>query len=636
MNNAVRRRAAGGLLLSGVLGIAGCALLDGGGDALAPPGAAPAPAAPTPFPPEVAPFDRAGRLPLVLDHLTYLEGQDGLFPGRRLVLLPVAPWVSDPHFKGTAQQWKLEVDGSLPLSLLAQAEPSGTLDAGRTRVSLDGASLGDLAAHVLRGVDALSDGARASFAVLHLVLPPLSAGQHRIEVQTPGRTQRYELTVSAPASLAPGLFRDPGGELFALQGPARRQVPDAQTLGALGFAPADAVASASPALGMLSAAPPVPRLREGAVVRAAPGAGGGGPVFRLQGGLREWLPDAKPAGPWPWSERTLEVDPVVLQTVPPRLREGMLLRGGPPDVYHVDRGALRKVPPGGDWLRDNGLDAANILIVPDRVIAALPQTSPHWRTPGGTFFDRVFDSAILGRPMPYRVYLPPEYDLPANAGRRYPVLYLLHGNGGRWDEWSGYGLEEVADQLIADGKFGRVIVVMPQGGRSYWINQEGGLRWADYVVQDLLAHVDATYRTIPRREARAIGGLSMGGHGALQLTFNHPTVFGIAGAHSPSLPTRDNAQPMFGGASGFAQRDPFGLIRVGPAPPAPPRVWIDIGEGDRWRRDAEAVHRALDERGWAHDWHLYPGSHDGSYWGDHLWEYLPFYAAAFAGNGIAL
>ena len=65
--------------------------------------------------------------------------------------------------------------------------------------------------------------------VLHLVLPPLSAGQHRIEVQTPGRTQRYDLTVSAPASLAPAIFRDPGGELFALQGPARRQVPDAQT-----------------------------------------------------------------------------------------------------------------------------------------------------------------------------------------------------------------------------------------------------------------------------------------------------------------------------------------------------------------------------------------------------------------------
>src|SRR5262249_3218650 len=83
-------------------------------------------------------------------------------------------------------------------------------------------------------------------------------------------------------------------------------------------------------------------------------------------------------------------------------------------------------------------------------------------------------------------------------------------------------------------------------------------------------------------------------------------------------------------------RDPFGLIRVGPAPPAPPQVWIDIGEGDRWRRDAEAVHRALDERGWAHEWHLYPGSHDGAYWGDHLWGYLPFYAAAFARNGVAV
>jgi S-formylglutathione hydrolase FrmB len=91
----------------------------------------------------------------------------------------------------------------------------------------------------------------------------------------------------------------------------------------------------------------------------------------------------------------------------------------------------------------------------------------------------------------------------------------------------------------------------------------------------------------------------------------------------------------FGGPAGFPRRDPFALARVGPAPEQPPQFWIDIGEADRWRRDAEAVHRALVERGWAHEWRLFPGSHDGSYWGDHLWEYLPFYAQAFARNGVS-
>jgi enterochelin esterase-like enzyme len=112
--------------------------------------------------------------------------------------------------------------------------------------------------------------------------------------------------------------------------------------------------------------------------------------------------------------------------------------------------------------------------------------------------------------MPYRVYLPPDYDAPADAGRRYPVIYLLHGNGGRCDEWSGYGLQEVANQLVQDGRFGHTIVVMPQGGRSYWVNHEGGLPWGDYVVRDVVRHVDATYRTIARREARAIGGSPWG------------------------------------------------------------------------------------------------------------------------------
>src|SRR5204862_4380329 len=104
------------------------------------------------------------------------------------------------------------------------------------------------------------------------------------------------------------------------------------------------------------------------------------------------------------------------------------------------------------------------------------------------------------------------------SGQRYPVLYLLHGLSGRYDEWDGYGVSEVANALSADGKFPGVIMVMPQGGLGYWLNQDGGTPWADYVARDLVSHVDGTYRTIPRREARAVGGLSMGAHGALQLT----------------------------------------------------------------------------------------------------------------------
>jgi enterochelin esterase-like enzyme len=68
----------------------------------------------------------------------------------------------------------------------------------------------------------------------------------------------------------------------------------------------------------------------------------------------------------------------------------------------------------------------------------------------------------------------------------------------------------------------------------------------------------------------------------------------------------------------------------------PPIIWLDTGETDTWRANAEALHLALDERGWAHEWHVFGGEHDGWYWGEHLWEYLQYYSSAFEKGGIQL
>jgi enterochelin esterase-like enzyme len=235
--------------------------------------------------------------------------------------------------------------------------------------------------------------------------------------------------------------------------------------------------------------------------------------------------------------------------------------------------------------------------------------------------------------MVYRVYLPTGYDRPENAGQRYPVIYLLHGLSGRYDEWDGYGLGEIANGLVADRKFTNAIVVMPQGGLGYWMNQEGGVPWGEYVARDVVAHVDATYRTVPRREARAVGGLSMGAHGALQLSLNYPDVFSIVGAHSPSIRGEDSAPTYFGTGSAFARHDPISLVQNATLAD-PPQIWIDTGESDLWRASAQALHQTLLARGWDHEWRVFPGGHDGWYWGDHMWEYLPFYSRAFARNGI--
>jgi S-formylglutathione hydrolase FrmB len=133
---------------------------------------------------------------------------------------------------------------------------------------------------------------------------------------------------------------------------------------------------------------------------------------------------------------------------------------------------------------------------------------------------------------PVQVYLPPSY--PEQAGRRYPVIYLLHGYQGSYKQWMAGGKEwnirDAMDRLIAGGKVREMILVMPDArnkyGGSFYTNSVTTGDWEDFVVNDLVAFVDQKYRTLARAESRGIAGHSMGGYGALRLTMKHPDVFG--------------------------------------------------------------------------------------------------------------
>lgn len=259
----------------------------------------------------------------------------------------------------------------------------------------------------------------------------------------------------------------------------------------------------------------------------------------------------------------------------------------------------------------------------------LPSVSPYVGETQGRFRELWFYSPALDRDMPYYVYLPPEY---GSAARRYPVLYMLHGGSADRDEWPAYGLIDAVDRLIVAKEIRPMIVVLPQGDYSYWVNwPDGGPRWGDYVARDLVRHVDATYRTIPRPGRRAIGGLSMGGYGALQLAFNYPGVFRGVGAHSPALYPGDGSLPILGTGEEFARRDPVllagtarGLERLD--------IQIDIGEEDYFVERAVELHEALLQRGIDHRWLLQPGGHDGEYWERNLLQYLRFYDEVLNGR----
>ena len=211
---------------------------------------------------------------------------------------------------------------------------------------------------------------------------------------------------------------------------------------------------------------------------------------------------------------------------------------------------------------------------------------------------------------------------------------MLHGLGGSYTTWRDYGLLAAADRLIRAGDIPPLIIVLPEGEAAYWVDHAGnGPRWGSYVARDLVAEIDARSRTAAHRHARAIGGMSMGGHGALQLALNYPGTFGVVGAHSFALRRHENAPPYFGDRSDFAQRDPATLCARFPQVARSFLLWLDIGAEDSWHSAAAAFHRQLDETGVPHQWAVWPGGHSATYWRDHAEDYLRFYGEALARAG---
>ena len=152
----------------------------------------------------------------------------------------------------------------------------------------------------------------------------------------------------------------------------------------------------------------------------------------------------------------------------------------------------------------------------------------------GTFLERLsFVSPALGGHLEvYSIYLPPGYTGAARATRRYPVLYLLHGAPGAPGDWlHGMHAQWMEDRGIAVGTLPPLIMIMPEGNGgvfhdSQYVNTAGGFRIEDAIARDLVRYVDAHYRTIPDRRARAIAGISEGGYGAMNLGLTHVDTFG--------------------------------------------------------------------------------------------------------------
>lgn len=211
---------------------------------------------------------------------------------------------------------------------------------------------------------------------------------------------------------------------------------------------------------------------------------------------------------------------------------------------------------------------------------------------------------------PYTIYLPPCYS--ELTDQRYPVLYLLHGQTYTMDQWVRLGVPQVMDEMFFSGTSAPFIVVFPDD--SLW-NIGAGWGFGDRLIGSLIPYIDATYRTIPDRDHRAIGGLSRGGGWAAQLGLQNPGMFGSIGLHSPAIFKGD----------GYAMEK---LVQNVPDE-SRPRLWLDMGDVDREWKSILEFEDMLTYFRYPHEFQLYLGDHSEIYWGAHVRDYLRWYAEAW-------
>jgi enterochelin esterase family protein len=183
----------------------------------------------------------------------------------------------------------------------------------------------------------------------------------------------------------------------------------------------------------------------------------------------------------------------------------------------------------------DGTRYLNMLMVPGE------RTAPYFETDHrGTVTYKWYDSAILGINRRLTVYTPYGYEAKANAKKKYPVLYLLHGAGGDEEAWSSMGrAAQILDNLIEQGKAQPMIVVMPNGNPNQQAAQTLGLKTSDinfrdpayanaYVrslCEEIVPFIEKEFRVNAKPEARAIAGLSMGGGHTISASTLYPAMF---------------------------------------------------------------------------------------------------------------
>jgi S-formylglutathione hydrolase FrmB len=241
------------------------------------------------------------------------------------------------------------------------------------------------------------------------------------------------------------------------------------------------------------------------------------------------------------------------------------------------------------------------------------------------FCELQYFSPALGKQMACNVIVPERADLK----RPFAVFYLLHGLSDNHTIWHRRtSIERYVEGLP-------LVVVMPDGGRSFYVNSKDGQKWGDSIVNDLVGLIDRTFPTRAERGGRAIGGLSMGGYGAVRLALGHPDKFASANSHSgalafahkPIVPNNPQAQEfarIVGENPVGGPNDLFTLAQHIDKEHLP-KLRIDCGTEDFLLQDNRDFHKHLEDLKLPHEYQEFPGAHNWEYWDNHVREAIAFH-----------
>ncbi len=241
-------------------------------------------------------------------------------------------------------------------------------------------------------------------------------------------------------------------------------------------------------------------------------------------------------------------------------------------------------------------------------------------------------STLMGREMPYRVIVPPNYS--QSGETKFPVIYLLHGLTGHFNNWTEL------TKLNTYAQAYKFIIVTPEGGDGWYTDSIANTsdKYESYIIQELIPEVEKKYRVLSTRDKRAIAGLSMGGFGALKFGLKYPDRFVLAGSFSGALGAASFTEKEIPGAIGKTidgifgpigsdtrrSNDLFGIIRsVTPEQiRSIPFIYLDCGAEDFLFTNNRQFTDLLIAKKVPHEFRELPGAHNWKYWDKQVQEFL--------------